>query len=103
MSNELIIKKGSVVLFRIPRELLIEALPTHDGLVFNFKEGFFLNYQDQYLSIEIKELITTTLIKPIKANIEVDLLSKTTPISINMLWDLFKENFTSNFNFKKLE
>jgi len=85
MSNELIIKKGSVVLFRIPRELLIEALPTHDGLVFNFKEGFFLNYQDQYLSIEIKELITTTLIKPIKANIEVDLLSKTTPISINML------------------
>ncbi len=85
MSNELIIKKGSVVLFRIPRELLIEALPTHDGLVFNFKEGFFLNYQDQYLSIEIKELITTTLIKPIKANIEIDLLSKTTPISINML------------------
>jgi len=84
MSNELTIRKGKIVLFRIPRQLLIEALPTHDGIVFNFKEGFFLNYQDNYLPIEIKELISSTLKKPIKANIDIDFSSRTTPIRINM-------------------
>lgn len=53
------IKKGSMNL-EINRNELIEVCETHDGIVFNLKNGLQLHYTDQFMPQSMKEILRNT-------------------------------------------
>lgn len=56
---KVIIKKGSMKL-EVDRSELIEIHETHDGVVFNLKNGLQLQYTDQYMPQAMKEILRNT-------------------------------------------
>jgi hypothetical protein len=56
---KMIIKKGTFHV-EIDRDELIEISETADGVVFNFKHGFQLNYSDQFMQSATKSIIKNT-------------------------------------------
>lgn len=57
--TKVIIKKGSMKL-EVKRSDLVEVNETHDGIVFNFKDGISLYYTDQFMAQGMKEIIKNT-------------------------------------------
>ncbi len=57
--TKIIIKKGSLNL-EINRTDLVEVSETHDGIVFNFKDGVSLYYTDNFMAQGMKEVIKNT-------------------------------------------
>lgn len=58
MAN-IVIKKGSMNL-EIDRNELVQVEETPDGLAFDFKNGFQLLYNDQYMEASRKNIIKNT-------------------------------------------
>ena len=56
---KIIIKKGSMNL-EINRNELVEICETHDGVVFNLKNGLQLCYTDQFMPHSMKEILRNT-------------------------------------------
>ncbi len=57
--TKIIIKKGSMKL-ELDRKDLVEVCETHDGVVFNLKDGLQLQYTDQYMPHSMKEILRST-------------------------------------------
>jgi len=57
--KNIIIKKGSMEL-RINRQELLEICETHDGVVFNMKNGLQLQYTNQFMPQTMKEILRNT-------------------------------------------
>jgi hypothetical protein len=56
---KVIIKKGSMNL-EVKRSDLVEVNETHDGIVFNFKDGLSLYYTNNYMPQGMKEILKNT-------------------------------------------
>jgi hypothetical protein len=56
---DVIIKKGSMEI-KIDRSELVQVEETADGLAFDFKNGFQLLYNDQYMEAARKNIIKNT-------------------------------------------
>ena len=83
--SEIIIKKGLMELVKTDRNNLVDANQTHDGMVFNFKNNFSLNYIDNYLPIGLKDIIVNTLNSfPNAQSIVIDFGNYSKPIVANM-------------------
>lgn len=54
-----VIKKGTLKL-ECDRSELLEVCETHDGVVFNFKNGMQFVYQDQFMPQYTKEILRNT-------------------------------------------
>jgi len=78
--SEIIIKKGKMDLVKTDRSNLITVEPSHDGIVFTFKEGIQLYCTDQYLPNYAKDAMKNTSNNFPKASLIFDLLNYKTPV-----------------------
>ena len=76
------IKKGTMSL-TVDRSELIEVADTHDGIVFNFKQGVHLYNTDPDMSLQTKNLIRAADGFP-KGDIVFDLTNYIKPASVNL-------------------
>ena len=67
----LTIKRQSIVL-SFNRTDVVTAQPKYDGVVFQLKHGMTIEFTDQYLPTEAKDLICNSLNSFPTANIQVD-------------------------------
>jgi len=74
------IKKGSMDLIKTDRSHLIEVNPSHDGIVFMFKNNVHLYCTDQYLPISSKELMRNTSNNFPLANLIFDIANYSKPV-----------------------
>lgn len=81
----LAIKKGKMEMVKTDRSNLLEVHPSYDGIVFNFKNGFSLNYMDNYMPASAKDLIVNTTNSFPNANLVIDLANYAKPISAVIL------------------
>ena len=77
---KLVIKRGKQIVVDTDRSTLIDAAQTYDGMVFNFRNGFILNYTDATFPNSSKNLIVSTLNNFEAADIEVDLINYQKPV-----------------------
>ena len=56
---KVVIKKGTLKL-ELKRSDLVEVNETHDGVVFNFKDGLSLYYENNFMPQGMKEIIKNT-------------------------------------------
>jgi len=56
---QMIIKKGEFSM-KVDRDFLVEVSETADGVVFNFKEGIQLAFNDQFMQSATKQIIKNT-------------------------------------------
>lgn len=82
MKDRLIIKKGSFTIVDTDKEKLITAEPSHDGIVFTFKEGFQLYYTDNYMPIHTKDLIKNAVGSFPTAHFTIDLSNFNKPVIV---------------------
>lgn len=80
----IIIKKGTMEL-KILRSDLIEVCETHDGVVFNFKNGLQLQYSDQFMPQPMKEILRNTSNHYIDKKIIFDLDNEKQPAMIDAM------------------
>ena len=76
------IKRGSIVV-NLKRTDLLEATGTHDGVVFNFKNGLFLYDTDPNTPIATKDIIRNTASNFPGKNLIFDLLNYNRPAVID--------------------
>jgi hypothetical protein len=76
----LTIKKQSIV-FKINRTDVVNAQPKYDGVVFQLKYGMLVDFTDQFLPTESKDLICNSLNSFPTADIEVDFDNYRKPVS----------------------
>lgn len=57
--TKIIIKKGTMKL-EVERSELVDVNETHDGIVFNLKDGLQLYYTDNFMPAGMKEIIKNT-------------------------------------------
>ena len=56
---QMTIKKGDFSM-KVDRDFLVEVSETADGVVFNFREGIQLTFNDQFMQSATKQLIKNT-------------------------------------------
>jgi len=76
------IKKGSLVV-NLDRTELLEAVGTHDGIVFNFRNGLFLYNTDPSMPIATKDIIQSTASSFPGKNLIFDLLNYNRPAVVD--------------------
>jgi hypothetical protein len=54
------IRKGNMALVDMDRSDLIDVNPSHDGVVFTFKNNAYLYFTDQNLPTAVKEVMKNT-------------------------------------------
>ncbi len=77
------IKKGTITL-SVNRSDLIQAEPTHDGVVFNLKEGIHIYCADAYMPAEAKQKISVAPDNFLKGEIEINLKDYKNPVKVNL-------------------
>lgn len=80
-----IIRKGSMAIADMDRSDLIEANPTHDGMVFNFKQNAYLYFTDPYLPAGAKEIMKNTSNNFPLANLSFDLANYAKPVTAEVV------------------
>ncbi len=75
------IKKGSIET-KLLREDLVQVEESHDGVVFNFKNGLHLYYTDQFMPIDSKQRLKLGVTSNIRGNVIVDLSNYRSPVTI---------------------
>lgn len=80
MSDSIIIKKGQMEFIKTERSNLLNAEPSHDGVVFTFKGGLQVYATDQYMPLHTKEIIKNTSNSFPTANLIFDLSNYTKPV-----------------------
>ena len=83
-TKQITIKKGSMVL-TVDRSELIEICETHDGVVFNLKNGLQLQYTDQFMPQHTKEILRNTSNHFAEQKIVFDLDNEKQPAFIDAL------------------
>jgi hypothetical protein len=84
MAQTISIKKGNMEIVKTDRSNLIEVQQSYDGMVFTFKNGFLLTYTDSYMPSSSKDLIVNSANSFSTANLVIDLINYTKPISANI-------------------
>jgi hypothetical protein len=79
----LTIKKQSIV-FKVNRTDVVTAQPKYDGVVFQLKHGMLVDFTDQFLPTEAKDLICNSLNSFPNANIEVNFDNYKKPVSASV-------------------
>ena len=79
--DTIIIKRGDMELVKTARSNLITAEPSHDGVVFTFREGFQLYCTDQYMPIHTKDIIRNTANSFPTANLVFNLIDYNRPVT----------------------
>jgi hypothetical protein len=82
MNDSLVIKKGTMELVKTDRSNLMTAEPSHDGVVFTFKQGFQLYLTDNYMPIHTKDIIRNTSNSFPTANLIFDLSNYNQPVFV---------------------
>ena len=82
MSDMVTIKKGLMDLVKTERSNLITAEPSHDGVVFTFKNGFQVYLTDNYMPVHTKDLIRNTSNSFATANLVIDLANYSQPVRV---------------------
>jgi hypothetical protein len=77
---KILIRKGNMKLVDMDRSDLIDVNPSHDGIVFNFKNNAYLYFTDQYLPVTSKELMKVTSNNFPTADLEFDLANYAKPV-----------------------
>ena len=83
MSN-VVIKKGLMKLIDTDRSNLIEINPSHDGIVFMFKNNIHIYCTDPYMPASSKELMRNTANSFPTVNLVFDLANYLKPVIANM-------------------
>lgn len=78
--SEISIKKGSMELVKTDRANLLTVEPSHDGIVFTFKEGIQLYCTDQYMPNYAKDIMKNTSNSFANADLFFDLLNYKKPV-----------------------
>ncbi len=81
--SEIIIKKGDVTI-TAARSSLVEVSETHDGIVFNFKDGLQVYQIDDHMPTHVKQIIANTADKFEKGTLTFDLDNYKTPASVDI-------------------
>ena len=73
------IKKRDTI-FKLKRSSVVSADPTYDGIMFQLQDGLLLQYTDQFMSSEAKQLISNSVNSFPSANLTVDLDNYKRPV-----------------------
>lgn len=82
--TEVIIKRGMTE-FKLKRSNIMDSEPTHDGIVFNLKDGIQFHVVDINFTSEMKQLIKNTLgnYTP-EGTVIIDLNNYKKPVQVNI-------------------
>jgi len=73
------IKKRDTI-FKLKRSSVVTADPTYDGIMFQMQDGLLLQYTDQFMTSEAKQLISNSVNSFPNANLMVDLDNYKRPV-----------------------
>ena len=79
------IRKGTMALVDMDRADLIDVNPSHDGIVFNFKNNAYLYFTDSYMPVGTKELMKNTSNNFPLANLAFDLANYAKPVTAEVV------------------
>lgn len=77
------IKKGTMELV-VNRSDVVDVNPSHDGVVFQFKNNVHLYVTDPNMPVHTKELIRNTNLTMINGDAIVDLLNYNRPVTVSL-------------------
>jgi hypothetical protein len=78
--SEIVIKRGNAEYVKTDRTNLVSVDPSHDGIVFIFKDGILLHCTDQYMPNFSKDIMKNTSNSFPNSDLVFDLLNYKKPV-----------------------